>query len=104
VKAWRVEVRNRGVTYEAPEGRTFLESAEDGGVRLPFGCRYGACLNCAARLVEGHVSMQPGTALRPEHLEARVFLVCCAEPRSDCVIEVGGAMGVLPVSPWAGGG
>ena len=100
----KIAIANRGVSVEARAGRTFLEAVEDAGLSIPFGCRYGACLNCAARLLKGRVSMQPGTALDEAHLEARVFLPCVSEPRSDCEIEVGVAMGVLDVAPWAGGG
>jgi ferredoxin len=95
-----ITLHGRGVRFVATEDRTVLESAEDAGVHLPAGCRTGACLNCAARLHEGRISMPPGTALQPEHLEQRVFLPCCAVPRSDCVIEVGRALGVLDVAPW----
>jgi ferredoxin len=101
---FRVHVANRGVAFVAAPGRTFLEAAEDAGLRLPFGCRYGACLNCAARLLGGRVSMAPGTSLPADQLAERVFLPCVAEPRSACWIEVGDAMGVLDVAPWGGGG
>ncbi len=101
---WRVELEGRGIVFEAPEGTTVLDAARAAGVSLPFGCRYGGCLNCAARLVAGHVAMPPGTALGPEDLNASVFLPCVAEARSDCRIVVGDSMGVLAVSPWAGGG
>lgn len=100
---WRVTlVRPSGDTTLLPadEQQTLLDSAESHGVRLPHGCRTGACLNCAARLVEGRVSMPPGTALTEAHLADRVFLPCCSVPRSDCRVEVGLALGVLDVPPW----
>ncbi len=81
-----------------------LDAALAAGVPMPFGCRYGSCLNCAARLLAGRVSMSPGTAIGPEALADSVFLPCAAEARSDCTIEIGGALGVLPVEPWGGGG
>lgn len=103
-KIWRVTLEGRDITFDAPEGTTLLDAARAAGVSLPFGCRYGSCLNCAARLVAGHVAMPPGTALGPEELGNNVFLPCVAEARSDCRIEAGGSMGILPVGPWAGGG
>lgn len=99
-----VEVVNRGLRFVALPGRSLLEAAEDAGLRLPFGCRYGACLNCAARLHAGRISMAPGTALGADDLAAQVFLPCVSEPRSHCRIEVGDRMGVLDVPPWDGSG
>ncbi len=46
----RVVVTNRdGRVVEVADGQTILEAAEAGGVVLPYGCRYGGCVTCAAR-------------------------------------------------------
>ncbi len=96
---WRIEVVGQG-QFPATESHTLLSSAEAAGRALPHGCRTGACLNCAARLVDGRISMPPGTALTEAHLADHIILPCVAVPRSDCEIEVGQLLGVLAVAPW----
>lgn len=85
----RVEVRNRGRTVSVPRDEPLLDSLEAAGLTLPYGCRYGACRTCAARVIEGEVDRSRGTALRLEHKERGYALLCVARPLTDCVIEVG---------------
>lgn len=85
----RVRLRNRGVEVAVDEDETILEAAERSGVRLPFGCRYGSCITCAALLIEGDVDQSDGDALGAEQVERGYVLLCVARPRSDCVLEVG---------------
>jgi ferredoxin len=90
--AYSIEVRNRErQVVRVDEGRFLLRGLEDGGMRLPFGCRFGACLTCAASLVEGEVDHSHGRAfaLRDYQQREGYILLCVAQPRSDCVIEVG---------------
>jgi len=50
--SWR---DGREETVRASDDETVLEAAESADVSLPFGCRTGACVSCAGRLVEGAV-------------------------------------------------
>lgn len=87
-----IEVRNRDNTVvPVAEDRFLLEALEAAGIRLPYGCRFGACLTCAASLVEGEVDQSRGRsfALRPWQQEAGYVLLCVARPRADCALEVG---------------
>ncbi|NBC16021.1 MAG: 2Fe-2S iron-sulfur cluster binding domain-containing protein [Bacteroidetes bacterium] len=86
----RVEVRNRDHrAVEVSDEEFLLDALEAAGLRLPYGCRYGACVSCAARLLDGAVDQSEGTALRPAQKAEGYVLLCIARPRSDCVIEVG---------------
>jgi ferredoxin len=92
VAAFDIEVRNRGrQVVRVAEDRFLLHALEDAGMRLPFGCRFGACLSCAASLVEGRVDHSHGRAFAlREHDEREGYvLLCVSQPRSDCVIDVG---------------
>lgn len=100
VRPVRLHIENRGIIVTAEPGQTVLEAMEAAGLRAPSGCRYGACRTCAGRLVEGHLSMPPGTAITDEQLEERYFLACVAVPRTDCRVELGEGRGMLPVLPW----
>lgn len=90
MKAYQVELINRDrFTIEVPENQTILEGLEQAGMRLPVGCRYGACITCAAKLIQGEVDQTQQRCLKPAQLAAGFVLLCIAYPRSDCQFEVG---------------
>lgn len=89
---YNVCVRNRGGrVVEVSDDNFLLGELEDAGVVLPYGCRFGACLTCAASLVEGQVDHSKGRAfaLRPAQQQEGYVLLCVARPITDCVIDVG---------------
>jgi ferredoxin len=56
MKTYQVELVNRNNTIvEVAENQYILDAVEATSLRLPVGCRYGACITCAARLIEGEV-------------------------------------------------
>lgn len=80
----------REETIDSGARETVLDAAERAGVSLPFGCRTGACSTCTGRVLEGRVEHdRPPRALKSRHLEDGYALLCVAEPRADCRIEVG---------------
>jgi ferredoxin len=86
----RITLRNRGgARFDCGSSDTILEAAEDAGHVLPYGCRYGGCITCAARLLSGRVDQEEAVALKPAQSSAGFVLLCVARPRSDCVINVG---------------
>jgi ferredoxin len=56
---------------------------------LPYGCRYGGCISCAAKLLSGEVDQSEGVALNGRQMAAGYVLLCVARPKSDCTLEVG---------------
>jgi len=89
---YNIEVRNRdSPAVEVAEEEYLLDALEAAGLRLPYSCRYGACITCAARLLDGTVDQSEGTALKSAENEEGYVLLCIARPRSNCVIEVGAA-------------
>lgn len=86
----KVILRNRGGrVIEAYADDYILEAAEAQGEVLPYGCRYGGCITCAARLIEGEVDQSEGVALKPGQIAEGYVLLCIAHARTDCVLEVG---------------
>ncbi len=86
----RVVLANRGGrVIEVESGETILEAAEADGMVLPFGCRYGGCVTCAALLVAGSVEQPDAVGLKDYMAEAGYVLTCVARPLSDCELEVG---------------
>ena len=84
----KVELVNRNFVLEIAEDEYILEVVEASGLRLPVGCRYGACITCAARLIEGKVEQSHGVALKSTQEAMAYVLLCIAYPRSDCKFEV----------------
>ena len=62
---------------------------QEQGIDLPYGCRYGGCINCAAQLIEGSVDQLVQVALNNRQLNDGYVILCVARPTSDCIIEVG---------------
>jgi ferredoxin len=90
MKTYPVELVNRNNTVvEVAENQSILDAVEATGLRLPVGCRYGACITCAARLIEGEVEHSKAVALKPAQEAMGYILLCIANPRSDCKFEVG---------------
>lgn len=88
-RTFTIEVRNRNRTIEVSGDEPILDAAEAAGLTLPYGCRAGHCISCAARLIEGRVEQSEGVALTPAQEAQGYVLLCMASPRSDCVVEVG---------------
>ncbi|WP_424098106.1 2Fe-2S iron-sulfur cluster-binding protein [Moorena producens] len=90
MKTYRVELVNRNnKVIEVAENQYILDAVEASGLRLPVGCRYGACISCAARLLKGKVEQPQAVGLKPAHKAMGYVLLCIASPASDCQVEVG---------------
>ena len=87
---YRVELVNRGgITIDVAPDVQILEALEASDLRLPVGCRYGACITCAAKLISGEVDRSAELCLKPDQIAAGYVLLCVAFARSDCRLEVG---------------
>lgn len=87
---WSVTIANRGGgTYQVDADRPLLESLEDHGVDLPYGCRYGGCISCAAKLLDGVVDQEAQVALNNRQINNGYVVLCVALPRSNCTLDVG---------------
>ena len=69
--------------------KPILDALEAEGLSLPYGCRYGGCISCAAKLLSGEVNQSAGVALNPRQIAEGYVLLCVARPLSDCVFEIG---------------
>ena len=78
-----------GQSVAVAADRPLLETLEAHGVLLPYGCRYGGCISCAAKLLAGNVDQSTGTALNRRQISDGYVLLCVAQPLSDCILEIG---------------
>ncbi|PRW51141.1 root R-B2 [Chlorella sorokiniana] len=72
---------------EVPENENVLDVALEQGVDVPYDCKMGVCLRCAAKLDSGKVD-QPGSMINEEAQEEGYTLLCVAYPTADCSIRV----------------
>lgn len=85
-----VTIANRdNAVYSVSPKRPLLESLRDQGVDLPYGCKYGGCITCAAKLIAGEVNQAAQVALNNRQLKDGYIILCVARPLTDCTLEVG---------------
>jgi ferredoxin len=85
-----ITLANRGGRrFEVFEDEYILDAIEEQGGVLPVGCRYGGCVTCAAKLLQGSVDQSEGVALKPRQAADGYVLLCIACPLSDCTFDVG---------------
>ncbi|MEM7430106.1 MAG: 2Fe-2S iron-sulfur cluster-binding protein [Pseudomonadota bacterium] len=90
MSTFTITLSNRdGATYQVPRHRPLLDSLRDQGVDLPYGCKYGGCITCAARLTDGSVDQRAQVALNNRQLANGYVILCVARPTSDCTFEIG---------------
>ena len=88
--SFTITLANRGgAAFAVDRRRPLLESLRAQGVDLPYGCKYGGCITCAAKLISGTVNQQAQRALNNRQLNNGYVILCVARPMSDCTLEVG---------------
>jgi uncharacterized protein len=66
------------------EANTLLEFAEEHGIDISFGCRYGDCGTCMTRLVRGSVQYLHPTGAHPD---LGTCLPCSCRPDTDIELD-----------------
>ena len=79
----------RSATFQVDQRKPLLDALEAQGMSLPYGCRYGGCISCAAKLLSGEVDQHAGVALNRRQLAHGYVLLCVARPLTDCTFDVG---------------
>ena len=86
----KITIANRdGAIYEVNARRPLLETLRKHGVDLPYGCKYGGCITCAAKLIEGEIDQRQQVALNNRQINEGYVVLCVARPVSDCTLEIG---------------
>ncbi len=85
-----VTLANRdNTTFEVDARRPLLDSLRAQGVDLPYGCKYGGCITCAAKLISGTVDQRRQVALNNRQIADGYVILCVARPTSDITLEIG---------------
>ena len=85
-----ITIANRGgTTYRVEARRPLLDTLREQGVDLPYGCKYGGCITCAAKLTAGEVDQRRQVALNNRQINDGYVLLCVARAVTDCTLEIG---------------
>ncbi len=85
-----VTIANRdNATYQVEARRPLLDALRGQGVDLPFGCKYGGCITCAAKLTRGEVDQRRQVALNNRQIADGYVILCVARATSDITLEIG---------------
>ena len=85
-----VTLANRGdASHQVSGRRPLLDELRDQGVDLPYGCKYGGCITCAAKLIEGEIDQRAQVALNNRQIADGYVILCVARALSDCTLEIG---------------
>ena len=86
----RITLANRDqAVYEVKGRKPLLDELRDQGVDLPYGCRYGGCITCAAKLISGEVDQRAQVALNKRQIKDGYIVWCVARAKTDCILEIG---------------
>lgn len=72
---------------EVADGESVLDAATEKGLDVPWDCRMGVCLRCAAKVEDGEVDQGAGM-LSDDVVEKGYALLCVSMPQSDCKVRV----------------
>lgn len=78
-----------GAAFDVDHRKPLLQSLREQGVDLPYGCKYGGCITCAAKIISGKVDQKAQRALNNRQINNGYIILCVARPMSDCTLEVG---------------
>ena len=76
-------------SYRVSGRASLLTELMDQGVDLPYGCKYGGCITCAAKLTSGDVDQKRQVALNNWQLDNGYVILCVARAKSDITLEIG---------------
>jgi ferredoxin len=87
---YTVTLANRdNASLQVNARRPLLEQLRDQGIDLPYGCEYGGCITCAAKLTSGSVDQRRQLALNNRQLAHGYVILCVARATSDITLEIG---------------
>ena len=86
----KITIINReNKTFEVSDRKPLLHELRAQGLDLPYGCEYGGCITCAAKLVKGEIDQRSQVALNNRQINNGYVVLCVAKPKTNCEIEVG---------------
>ena len=87
--SYQVTLKTSGKQFTVTQDETVLEAALRQGIKLPYGCKNGACGSCKGKVLEGQIrhGQHSESALSKIDETAGGILFCCSHPQTDLLIE-----------------
>ena len=86
----RITIANRkNICFQVKGNKPLLAELRSQGLDLPYGCQYGGCITCAAKLIEGEVDQRAQVALNNRQINDGYVILCVARAKTDCIFEIG---------------
>ena len=64
IETKKITISNRSnVSYQVDRRKPLLDSLREQGLDLPYGCKYGGCITCAAKLISGEINQKAQVTL-----------------------------------------
>ena len=86
----KITIANRNNTiFEVKGTKPLLLELLSQGLDLPYGCQYGGCITCAAKLINGEVDQRSQVALNNRQINNGYVILCVARAKTDCTFDIG---------------
>ena len=86
----KITIANRNNTiFEVKGTKPLLLELRSQGLDLPYGCQYGGCITCAAKLIHGEVDQRTQVALNNRQINDGYVVLCVARAKTDCTFDIG---------------
>ena len=86
----KITIANRNNTiFEVKGIKPLLSELRSQGLDLPYGCQYGGCITCAAKLINGEVDQRSQVALNNRQINNGYVILCVARAKTDCTFDIG---------------
>ena len=86
----KITISNRSNSaFEVSGRKPLLQELKEQGLDLPYGCQYGGCITCAAKLIDGGVDQRRQVALNNRQINDGYIILCVARPKSNLILEIG---------------
>ena len=86
----KITIANRNNTiFEVKGTKPLLLELRSQGLDLPYGCQYGGCITCAAKLINGEVDQRSQVALNNRQINNGYVILCVARAKTDCTFDIG---------------
>ena len=86
----KITIANRNNTiFEVKGTKPLLLELRSQGLDLPYGCQYGGCITCAAKLIHGEVDQRSQVALNNRQINDGYVVLCVSRANTDCIVEIG---------------
>ena len=83
-----IKLQPSGITFNAGETATILDSALENNINIEYSCKDGTCGSCKAKLISGEIEQGENSALTNEDISNGFILTCCSKPKTNIEINV----------------